>query len=285
MKLEHRLADPILDEEVERYESFRGQSGFPEMYWYGQQDDYNVMIFELLGPSLEDLFAFCGRQFSIKTCLMIIDQLLLRLEVLHSKGLLHRDIKPQNILLGSGTNGNTVYMTDFGLSREYKANMDGTKHQTLTRCRLVGTTRYASIRGHSGQGAYDDRCKKYLILIISLVQSQKDDLESLGYMMIYLVQGKLPWQGLRAANSVEKDLLVMKKKIALSTSALCAGLPQEFAEYMRYVKSLKQGEKPDYAMLRKMFRGLAQRHGIEYDNVFDWTLRVYLQEEQNHRAR
>ena len=157
MKLEHRLAEPILDEEVERYESFRGQAGFPEMYWYGEQDDYNVMIFELLGPSLEDLFVFCGRRFSIKSCLMIIDQLLSRLEVLHSKGLLHRDIKPQNFLLGSGTNGNIVYMTDFGLSREYMANIDGVDHSASTRCRLVGTTRYASIRGHSGQGVNGDR--------------------------------------------------------------------------------------------------------------------------------
>ena len=160
MKLEHRLADPILDEEVERYKSFRGESGFPEMYWYGQQDDYHVMIFELLGPSLEDLFVFCGRQFSIKTCLMIMDQLLLRLEVLHSKDLLHRDIKPQNILLGSGTNGNTVYMTDFGLSGEYVAKVDGVEHPTSTWRGLVGTTRYASTRGHSGQGAYRGRCRK-----------------------------------------------------------------------------------------------------------------------------
>ena len=156
MKLEHRRADPTLDEEVERYKCFRGQSGFPELYWYGEQDDYNVMIFELLGPNLEDLFAFCGRQFSIKTCLMIMDQLLSRLEVLHSKGIVHQDVKPQNCLLGSGTKGNIVYMTDFGLSREYPANIDGVGHQTSTQCRLVGTTRYASIRGHSGQGVYGD---------------------------------------------------------------------------------------------------------------------------------
>ena len=285
MKLEHRLADPILDEEVERYESFRGQAGFPEMYWYGQQDDYNVMIFELLGPSLEDLLVFCGRRFSIKTCLMIMDQLLSRLEVLHSKGLLHRDVKPQNFLMGSRTNGNTVYMTDFGLSREYNANLDGIEHQTLTRGRLIGTTRYASIRGHSGQGVYGDRCKQYLTLIITPVQSQKDDLESLGYMMVSFAQGRLPWQGLKASTGIEKDQLVMEKKMALSAEALCHGLPTEFAEYMRYVKSLKQGGGPDYAKLRKMFRGVARRHGMEYDNIFDWTLRMYLQEKQINRAR
>ena len=156
MKLEHRLAEPILDEEVEKYEIVQGQPGFPEMYWYGEQDDYNVMVFELLGPNLEDLFVYCDRRFSIKTRLMIMDQLLSRLEVLHSKGIVHQDVKPQNCLLGSGTKGNIVYMTDFGLSREYTANIDGVGHQTSTRCRLVGTTRYASIRGHSGQGGYGD---------------------------------------------------------------------------------------------------------------------------------
>ena len=116
------------------------------------------------------------------------------------------------------------------------------------------------------------------------VQSPKDDLESLGYMMVYFARGKLPWQGLKAANSAEKDRLVMQKKVALSTSALCDGLPHEFAEYMRYVNSLKQGEMPDYAMLRKLFRGVAHRDGMEYNNVFDWTIRIYLQEEQNQSA-
>ena len=123
-----------------------------------------------------------------------------------------------------------------------------------------------------------------LSLITAPVQSPKDDLQSLGYMMVYFAQGKLPWQGLKAANSVEKGLLVMEKKMALSVSALCAALPHEFAEFMRYVNSLKQGERPDYAMLRKLFREVAQRDGMEYDNVFDWTIRIYLQEEQNKSA-
>ena len=102
--------------------------------------------------------------------------------------------------------------------------------------------------------------------------------------MVYFAQGKLPWQGLKAANSVEKDALVMEKKMALSASALCAGLPQEFTEFMQYVNSLEQGRSPDYVMLRELFRGVAWRHNMEYDKVFDWTLRTYLQEEQNKRA-
>ena len=116
------------------------------------------------------------------------------------------------------------------------------------------------------------------------MQSSKDDLESLGYMIVYFAHGKLPWQGLKVPNSTEKDRLVMEMKMALSASALCAGLPRELAEYMRYVNSLKQGERPVYAMLRKLFRGVSQRDGTEYDNVFDWTIRMYLQEERSKGA-
>ena len=103
--------------------------------------------------------------------------------------------------------------------------------------------------------------------------------------MVYFAKGELPWQGLKAPNSTEKDRLVMERKIALSVEALCEGLPQEFAQYMKYVKSLKHGARPDYALLRNLFHGVAQKYGIEYDNVFDWTLRMYLQEEQNKRTR
>lgn len=88
------MEDSILDVEVEQYESFRGLPGFPEMYWYGRQDDYKVMVFELLGPSLEDPFVFCDLRFSLRTSIVITDQLLSRFEVLRFKGLLHRDVTP-----------------------------------------------------------------------------------------------------------------------------------------------------------------------------------------------
>ena len=110
------------------------------------------MVFELLGPSLEDLFVFCGHRFSLKTGLMILDQLLARFEALHSKGLLHRDIKPENFLMGTGENGNIIYMTDFGLCLELPKRLEEKEELAPKRSRLVGTTRYASIRGHTGQG-------------------------------------------------------------------------------------------------------------------------------------
>ena len=96
--------------------------------------------------------------------------------------------------------------------------------------------------------------------------------------MVYFAKGRLPWQGLKAHSTVEKDQLVMAEKMAVSAEALCEGLPPEFAEYMRYVKSLKQGQRPDYGWLREFFRGVARKQGMKYDNVFDWTARIFWQE-------
>ena len=154
MKLEHRLAESTLEEELERYKSFRGL--LPKVYWYGWQDDFKVMAFELLGPSLEDLFVFCDHRLSLKTALMIMDQLLSRFEALHSKGVVHQDVKPQNCLLGAGKNGNVVHLTDFGLAGDEMTSVEEEEDFHPTRPQLVGTTRYASIRGRSGQGACGD---------------------------------------------------------------------------------------------------------------------------------
>lgn len=105
---------------MEKYKTFEGLAGFPRVYWYGWQDDYKIMAFELLGPSFEDLFRFCANHFTLKTTIMIADQLLARFEALHSKGLLHRDVKPENFLLGTGKTGNIICMTDFGLAKEVR---------------------------------------------------------------------------------------------------------------------------------------------------------------------
>ncbi|TKA22664.1 hypothetical protein B0A54_17900, partial [Friedmanniomyces endolithicus] len=117
LKLEHHSIDrSFLEEEARKYEAFQDAVGLPKAYWFGRHDDFRVLAFELLGPTLDDLFAYCGHRFSLKTTLMIADQILVRLEQLHSNAVIHRDIKPQNFLLGTGTNGNVIYVTDFGLA-------------------------------------------------------------------------------------------------------------------------------------------------------------------------
>lgn len=103
------------------------------------------MAFDLLGPNLEDLFNYCGRKFSLKTVLMLVDQLIPRFQFIHSKGFIHRDVKPDNLLMGDGKQGNTVYVTDIGLA---KAIEDRQRHTYP----IVGTVRYASVNAHLGNG-------------------------------------------------------------------------------------------------------------------------------------
>lgn len=155
MKLQHHRTWPdFLSIEMQVYESVSGHTGFPQVYWFGEKDDFQIMIFELLGPNLEDVFCYCGNQFSLKTTLMIVDQLLSRFEILHSKQFLHRDIKPENFLLGVGENGNEIYMTDLGLALyDYSSWADPPGSPTSSyssKSQLIGTCRYASINSHLG---------------------------------------------------------------------------------------------------------------------------------------
>ncbi|KAK1809306.1 casein kinase I [Friedmanniomyces endolithicus] len=246
LKLEHHSVDPsFLEEEARKYEAFQDAVGFPKVFWFGWHDDFRVMAFELLGPTLEDLLAYCGHRFSLKTTLLIVDQILVRLERLHFGGVIHRDIKPQNFLLGTGTNGSVIYVTDFGLADEYTISRVKAEEETPPRSHLVGTARFASIRGHQGQA-----------------QSPKDDLESLGYMMAFFARGRLPWQGLQAHGRGEKNRAVMEKKMATSVEQLCEELPEEFAQYMQEVKDIPSGVRPHYDELRHKFRRLAVREGV-----------------------
>lgn len=153
LKLEHIDTYPsFLELEVEYLQLLAGGVGIPRVREYLTECDYNVMVLDLLGPSLEDLFNFCRRHFSLKTVLMLADQLLRRLEYIHSKDLIHRDVKPENFLMGTGRCGNLVYATDMGLATERRDFESQAKPAGGSRRRLIGTARFASVRGHLGVG-------------------------------------------------------------------------------------------------------------------------------------
>uniref|UniRef100_A0A1J3IN58 non-specific serine/threonine protein kinase n=1 Tax=Noccaea caerulescens TaxID=107243 RepID=A0A1J3IN58_NOCCA len=266
IKLESvKTAHPQLSYESRIYRVLQGGTGIPNMKWYGVEGDYNVLVMDLLGPSLEDLFSYCNRKFTLKTVLMLADQMLNRLEFIHSKSYLHRDIKPDNFLMGLGRRANQVYIIDFGLAKKYR---DSSTHRHIPyreNKSLIGTPRYASLNTHIG-----------------IEQSRRDDLESLGYIFMYFLMGILPWQGLKAGNKKQKYDKISEKKVSTSIEALCRGHPTEFASYFHYCRSLRFDDKPDYAYLKRLFRNLFIREGFQFDFVFDWTVLKYQQSQSGN---
>ncbi|KAJ6715193.1 CASEIN KINASE 1-LIKE PROTEIN 2 [Salix viminalis] len=261
IKLENvKTRHPQLLYESKLYKMLQGGTGIPYVKWFGVEGDYNVLVMDLLGPSLEDLFNFCSRKLSLKTVLMLADQMINRVEFVHSKSFLHRDIKPDNFLMGLGRRANQVYAIDFGLAKKYR---DTSTHQHIPyreNKNLTGTARYASMNTHLG-----------------IEQSRRDDLESLGYVLMYFLRGSLPWQGLKAGTKKQKYEKISEKKVSTSIEALCRGYPTEFASYFHYCRSLRFDDKPDYAYLKRLFRDLFIREGFQFDYVFDWTILKYQQ--------
>lgn len=269
IKLENvKTKHPQLLYEAKLYRILQGGTGIPNIRWFGVEGDYNVLVMDLLGPSLEDLFNFCSRKFSLKTVLMLADQMINRIEFVHSKSFLHRDIKPDNFLMGLGRRANQVYIIDFGLAKKYR---DTATHQHIPyreNKNLTGTARYASVNTHLG-----------------IEQSRRDDLESLGYVLMYFLRGSLPWQGLKAGNKKQKYEKISEKKVSTSIEALCRGYPTEFASFFHYCRSLRFDDKPDYAYLKRIFRDLFIREGFQFDYVFDWTILKYQQSQLATPAR
>ena len=223
------------------------------------------MVMEMLGPCLEDLFKYCKRKFTIKTTCMLAEAMINRMETMHTAEYIHRDIKPDNFLIGAGRTQNTVYVIDFGLSKRYNDPKTGLHIKYDDTKSLTGTARYASTNAHRG-----------------IEQSRRDDLESVGMVLVYFLRGYLPWQGLAGENKKLKYERIKEKKINTSMKELCEGLPPQVLKYLEYVTSLKFDKAPNYDLCRKFWRELMVSRGHEQDIYFDW-LNKKMQKQINPR--
>lgn len=256
VKFEPRKCDaPQLRDEYRSYRILNNVEGVPKAYFFGQEGVHNILIIDLLGPSLEDLFDWCGRKFSIKTVLQIAKQMIHRVQLIHEHNLIYRDIKPDNFLIGKpGTpQANQVYVVDFGMAKQYRDPKTGAHIPYREKKALSGTARYMSINTHLGRE-----------------QLRRDDLESLGHVFMYFLRGSLPWQGLKAPTNKVKYEKIGYKKQTTSVNELCFGFPIQFAQYLNYVRNLGFDEDPDYDYLVNLMDKAMTSIGVEEDGHYDW---------------
>nr|XP_014333586.1 PREDICTED: casein kinase I isoform alpha [Bos mutus] len=186
---------------------------------------------------------------------LLLELMISRIEYVHTKNFIHRDIKPDNFLMGIGRHCNKLFLIDFGLAKKYRDNRTRQHIPYREDKNLTGTARYASINAHLG-----------------IEQSRRDDMESLGYVLMYFNRTSLPWQGLKAATKKQKYEKISEKKMSTPVEVLCKGFPAEFAMYLNYCRGLRFEEAPDYMYLRQLFRILFRTLNHQYDYTFDWTM-------------
>ena len=254
IKIEKKSKNSRLRIEKKIYDLLKADVGFPKIHKLIPREYDNIFIMDYLGPSLEDLFEFCDYSFSLKTILMIGLQIINRIESLHRVGYIHRDIKPDNFLIGTHSKKSRVYMIDLGLSKKFldtKKNHINIRYDT----NFTGSFRYSSIRNHKG-----------------IEQSRRDDLESIGYMLIFFLKKRLPWQGLKGSTKSKRSTNIFNVKNATSLEKLCEDIPREFLLYMKYCRILSFKQDPDYNFLRDLLITLFKKEQYTMDLVYDWNI-------------
>lgn len=218
------------------YDILGGIHGVPRVHYKGRQGDYFIMVMDMLGLSLWDACSNNSHTMSVEMVACIAIEAISILEKVHSKGYVHGDVKPENFLLGPpGTpEEKKLFLVDLGLATKWKDRSTGHHVEYDQRPDIFrGTVRYASVHAHLGR-----------------IGSRRDDLESLAYTLVFLLRGRLPWQGYQGEN---KGFLVCKKKMCTSPESLCSFCPQPFKEFVEYVVNLKFDEEPNYAKCISLF--------------------------------
>ena len=184
------------------------------------------------------------------------------MENIHNNNIIHRDIKPANINIGIGQMEKFLFLIDFGLSKKYRSSSTKMHYQFEQNKKLIGNARYSSINALEGG-----------------TQSRRDDLESLGYMLIYLCLGRLPWQGLVSNSKEDKYYKIRETKKKVTPAELCETLPNEFEQYIKYTRNLKYEEDPDYNYLKNLFVSVLKKNNWEFNYYYDWDQTTLSNEE------
>ena len=247
-----RIIKPLLEAEAYFLFALRG-IGIPEVLSFGRRKNYNFLVEPLLGKSLFDIFNERRKHMALGDICLIGKQIIDRIQWVHSKGFVHRDIKPDNFLIGR-KDPNVIYLIDFGLSKKYKSDKTGKHLKFGFTGKLTGTVRFASANALRGGE-----------------QSRRDDLESIAYMIIFFMRGKLPWQGVSGTKKMERYLKIYKMKKNVTPEDLCKSLPPQMISFVKYVKHLEFEQDPDYNYLRKIFQSILKQRKLNIDSlVFSW---------------
>jgi len=254
LKFENRTKGQSLLENEATIMTYLKGPNIPSIKSYGYSGDYNILVMQLMDKSLEDIFNKI-KKFSIKTTCMIGYQMINVLQYIHDRHIIHRDIKPDNFVMGANENNAHLYLLDFGLAKKYRSSRTLVQYPLVKKKKLTGTARYASIHA-----------------LEELEQSRRDDLESVGYVLMYFLRGGLPWQGLKIRSKEDRYKKILTKKKETSSEELCKGFPEEFKEFVEYTRNLEYNEQPDYELYRNKFVNLVtKKMGENFDYIYDWT--------------
>ena len=259
IKLESKSKEDSLLEIEATIMSYLKGPNIPYIKSDGYSGNFNVLVMQLLDKSLEDLINKYNT-FSIKTTSMLGYQMVYILQYIHDRHIIHRDIKPDNFVMGAKRYNDRLYILDFGLAKKYRSSRTLIQYPYIKKKKLTGTARYASIHALE---AYE--------------QSRRDDLESVGYVLMYFLRGELPWQGLKVRSKEDRYKKILEKKKETSSEELCRGFPDEFKQYVHYTKNLEYDQNPDYDFLKQLFVNIIKNLNGRMDYIYDWTTKSDLQ--------
>ena len=243
---------PQLNHEYKILKYLEGGEGIPKTFLLKNTSFSTIMIFELLGPNLEDILLDTKeKKFSYKTCGMILKQMNKRLNYIHDYGIIHRDLKPENFLVSTNTREGIIYLIDFGLSKKILNPKTKEHIPYKTNRPLMGTAVYTSLNSHQG-----------------FEQSRRDDLESLAYIIIYFYYGELPWSNLKVKTKEELFQKTFEIKSNYKNSEEFKNLPYELSDLINYCYHLEYEEKPNYLYIKSLADRMTGRSNTEI--LFDW---------------